>query len=458
MNENTTKIMAVVVVLVIVVAGVAAFLVMNNGKGSSVDIDAALEVYGNADNDYKIDTADRAIIQNILEKKEGYTLERYPLADANYDGEVTQKDIEQVDAILKGSKTTVFHLNHSTDLDKYPSGTYVAETKWPITKTVANGAANALIMYAITNIKDNIVGINYSKNSPPDKIIWPDFAKMPSLGTSANYISEDLLVTCLEANPGTTAVLTADNKNYLNGGKGLSEQELEERYGLDVIRIKHAAVDPKEYCAALLLLGFLFQTESKSQEVAQWTAGVFKEITEKTDKVKDKVRVACSSYYNYLSSKNSDYSDYAAQAGGIVTTWEQSSSAIYFDPSQEKYDARVYNDEYQGDVIIVYRTGSGFLEDSWYSDPDGWNKENMKENLSHFHNFKAYENKQVWHTSGDAPIVARVLYSAAIMYPELFSMEYADKVHQEFVDKFLGGLYDVSKLNFVLSQTEIEAM
>ena len=458
MNENTTKIMAVVVVLVLVVAGIAAFLIMNNDKGKSVEIDAALEVYGNADNDYKIDEADKTIINNIIQGKEGYTLEKYPLADANYDGSVTQADLEQVNAFLKGYKTKAFHLNHTTDLEKYPSGTYVAKTAWPITKTIANGAANALIMYAITDIKNNIVGINYSSSSPPDKIIWPDFAKMPSLGTSTNYISEDLLVSCLEANPGTTAVLTADNKNYLNGKEGLSEQELEDKYNLDVIRIQHAAVDPKEYCAALLLLGFLFQTESNAQEVADWTTSVFKEITEKTDKVKDKTRVACSSYYYYMSSKNSDYSDFAAQAGGIVTLWEQSSTAIYFEPDNPKYDAKVYNDEYQGDVIIVYRTGSGFLGDSWYSDPDGWDKDKMKDHLSHFYRFKAYEDKQVWHTSGDAPIVARVLYSAAIMYPELFSMEYADKIHQEFVDKFLDGLYDVSKLKFVLSQTEIEAM
>jgi hypothetical protein len=37
-------------------------------------------------------------------------------------------------------------------------------------------------------------------------------------------------------------------------------------------------------------------------------------------------------------------------------------------------------------------------------------------------------------------------------------MEDADKLHQEFVDKFLGGIYKVSDLKFVLSQAEIEGM
>ncbi len=458
MNENTTKITAVVVVLVLIVAGIAAFMIFNNGSGSKSNIDAALEVYGNADNDYKIDDADKTIINNIIQGKDGYTLEKYPLADANFDGKVTQADLEQVNAILKGYKTTVYHLNHSTDTAKYPDGTYVVGTAWPVKLTIANGAANALIMYGLTGIEDNIVGINYSSGSPPDKIIWPEFAAMKSLGTSTNYITESLLVECLEANPGTTCVLTADNKNYLNGSEGVSEAELEEKYNLDVIRLQHAAVDPDAYCSALLLIGFLFQKDTEAQKVAEWTTNVYKDITKKTDKITTKVRAAASSYYTYLSAKNSDYSDNIAQAGAIVTTWEQSSSAIYFDRSNSKFDPRVYEDEYQGDVIIVFRTGSGFLKDSWYDNPENWDVATMQKQLAYYKEFKAYENKQVWHTSGDMPIVARVIYSAAILYPEIFSMEDADKLHQEFVDKFLDGRYNVSELQFVLSQTEIESM
>ena len=458
MNQNTMKITAVVVVIVVAVAGIAAFLVMNNGSGSSVKIDAALEVYGNADGDYKIDNADKDVIQKIIDGKEGYTLAKYPLADTNYDGKVTTADIDALKLIIDGKNTTVYHLNHTTDTDKYPSGTYVVSTAWPITKTVANGAANALIMYALVDIKSNIVGINYSSSSPPDSVIWPDFAKMPSLGTSTMYISEDLLVECLEANPGTSAVLTADNKGYLDGSKGLSEQEIEEKYHLDVIRVEHAAADADSYCSALLLVGFLFQKDSEAVAVSEWTTKVYKDITDKTSKVTTKVKATASSYYTYLSALNSDYSDYIAYAGGEVPLWKGATSSIYFDRTSSKFDPRVYEDQYQGDVIIVYRTGSGFLKASWYDTPDKWDAATMNDHLEHFSEFKAYENKQVWHTSGDMPIVARVIYSAAILYPDLFSMEDADKLHQEFVDKFLGGLYNVSELNFVLSQTEIEEM
>lgn len=458
MNENTTKIVAVVVVLVIVVAGVAAFLILNNGKGPSVDIDAALEVYGNADANYKIDENDKTIINNIINNKDGYTLQKYPLADANFDGNVTKADLDVVDNILKGKSTTVYHINHTTDTNKYPSGTYVASAQWPVSKTVANGAANALIMYGIVGIEDNIVGINYSSSSPPDKIIWPEFAVMPSLGSSTMYIDEDPLVTCLENNPGVTMVLTADNKGYLDGTKGLSEQELEEKYGLDVVRVQHAAVDPDEYCSALLMIGFMFQKESAAQAVAEWTTKVYKDISTKTDKITNKVKVTATAYYTYLSAINSDYTDVVVQAGGVCPLWVGATASIYFDEKNKNYDKRVYEPEYQGDKIIAMRTGSGFLKASWYDEAQNWDTDTMKKQLAYFSKFKAYEDGEVWHISGDMPVVARVLYSAAILYPDLFSFEDADKLHQEFVDKFLDSRYDVSKLTFVLSQADIEYM
>jgi len=459
MNGSTKMLTAVVILIVVVAAGIAVFFVLNNNKESSADIDAALEVYGNADNDYKIDSADRKVIEKIIAKEDGYTLAKYPLADTNYDGTVNDKDLTALDKILKGEKTTVYHLNYNTDKTKYPDGSYVVSTSWPVQYCVGNGGGNPLIMYALVGLtSENVVGINYSSSSPPDKVIWPEFAAMKSLGTSTNYITEGLLQECLLANPGVSAVITGDNKIMLDGSQGLSEADLEDTYGLDVIRIRHSAVNPDEYAAGLLLLGFLFQKDTQAVEVAEWTTDVYKMIDEKVSKLDEKVRVTTSSYYYYLNATNSDYADFAAYGGGNVVTWEQAATTIYFEPENVKYDPRVYEDQYQGDVIIVYRTGSGFLKASWYDDPDTWDTENMKEHLSHFYRFKAYENKNVYHTSGDMPIVARVLYSAAIMYPDLISMDKADKLHQEFVDKFLDGKYTVKDLKFVLSQSEIEGM
>ena len=458
MNGNTIKILAVGIVIVVAAAGAGAFFLLNKDKKDSTDIDAALEVYGNADNNYKIDDSDIDVIQNIIDKKEGYTLEKYPLADAYKDGVVDDKDIDQVKKIIaggdEGKSFKVWYINHSTNTTAYPNGTYVADMTWPVQKCIANGAANALIIYEMVGIRDNISGINYSATSPPDPKVYSYYNAMPSLGTSTNYLTENLLTDCVAANPGTTAVITADNKGYLDGSSGVSEQYIEEELHLDVVRIKHAAVDPNEYSSAILMIGFMFQKETKAQEAAEWVTEVFKDITEKTSTVDKKVRVLASSYQTYVSARNSDYADVTIKAGGEYTLGTENVSSVYF--SGSKKDASLFTPEKQPDVIICIRTGSGFLKASWYDDSSKWDVNNMKTQLQNYSEFNCYGEKKVYTISGDMPIVARVLYAAVILYPDLFTMEKADELHQEFVDKFLNSSYKVSDLKFVLSQSEVE--
>ena len=470
MNGNTVKIIAVVAVIVVVASGVGVVLFMNQNKDSGYKIDAALEVYGNADGDYKIDSKDVDVIQNIIDGKEGYTLEAYPLANAyKADDVVDEKDIEQVKKIIAGgnddgSQMTVWHINHTTDT-KVANGEYVVETKWPVKKAIANGTANALMIYEMIGLKENIVGINYSSGSPPDPVIFPEYNKMPSLGTSTMYLTESKVKDCVKDNEGTTAVITADNKSYLTSA--CTEDYLENTLKIDVIRIEHAAVDPNDYASALLMLGFLFQKDTKAQEASEWTTIIFKELSDKLSSVDKKVRVAVSSGEKYLSARNSDYADVAVQAGGEYTIWTASSTSIYFRTyvgSKTTYDPdpKVYNPEYQADVIIGLRTGAvlGKASDgaSWYGSTDLWDKQKIKDYIADFSDFQCYKEKNIYIISGDCPIVARVLYSAAVLYPDLVSMDWANEMHQEYVDKYLGGLYTVKDCHFVISMTEVENM
>lgn len=466
MNANTTKIVAVVAIIVIVAAGVGGYFLLHKEKSNGPTINAALEVYGNANNDYKIDNSDVDIIKKVMNTEEGYTLEKYPLADANHDSKVDQSDVDLAEKIIAGgdvnNKIKVWVINHTTDTTTYPNGQYAAEVHWPVSKCVANGAANALIIYEMVGIRDNIVGINYSSSSPPDSIVYKHYNEMPSLGSSTMYLDETPLSKCVADNAGTTLVITADNKGYLDGTKGVSEAYIKDTMKLDVVRIEHAAVDPDKYSSALLTLGFLFQKNTKAQEAADWTTKVFKEVTDKVSSVSTKVRVAATSYYNYLSARNSDYADVVVQAGGEYVLSGASTSSVYFEDSgTHTKDPNILKKENQPDVIIALRT-SAFLGKaadgaSWYGSTDKWDTTTMNNQLKHFEVFDCYgEGKEkVYTVSGDCPIVARVLYSAALMYPDLVSMDYANEKHQEFVDKFLGGSYKVSECHFVLTQKDI---
>ena len=450
MNGNTTKIIAIGIVIVVAAAGVGIFMLMKNDKSGGEKVDAALEVFGNADKDYKIDGNDKDIIQNIIDNKDGYNLEKYPLADANHDGNVDTADIELVQKIINGESCTVYHMWYITNTDESRHDSKVVDTKWPIKKCIANGAANALLCYSMIGLDDKIVAINYSSTSPPDAVLYPKYHAMESLGTSTTYLTASKVTEAKTANPDITAVITADNKSYLSStASGRIDEAGLEEMGLDVIRVKHAAVDPKEFSSALLLLGFLFQKESQAYEAAAWIENVYKELDDKLDGV-TKLRVAATSGSDYLSSRNSDYADVTVQAGGEYTMPVRSSTSI-----KMAENAWMFEDQYQPDRIVMIRTGGS--SGTWYS-PGGLNLATFKTAMNdNFSEFKAFTNKQIYLTSGDDPVVARVLYSAAILYPDRVSMEYANEVHQEFVDKFLGGSYKVSELKFVYTFDEINA-
>jgi len=110
---ETKQIATILVVSAVIVAGIGAAWFALKDDGERVTIDAALEVYGNANNDDRIDMADIDLIREIIDGVKDF--KDYPLADANYDGDVDEMDFAQIDAILGASsqnQVRVHHINH----------------------------------------------------------------------------------------------------------------------------------------------------------------------------------------------------------------------------------------------------------------------------------------------------------------------------------------------------------
>ena len=118
---DKTKTIAVIAVIIIVIA--AAAVVIVNGSSTSkedVKIESSLRVFGNADGNYTIDNDDVAIIEDILklsETERAQKLVEYPLADANYDGKITEDDLTLVKKIVNDEPCTVYHYNTSNVQD-----------------------------------------------------------------------------------------------------------------------------------------------------------------------------------------------------------------------------------------------------------------------------------------------------------------------------------------------------
>ena len=115
-----TKIIAVAIVAILAVSGVAVAFMLTNENKSSIDIDVNLEIFGNANGDSKIDSADADIVRSYISALEGGDQTKISefddtfskrFADANRDGSIDSKDIDMINSIISGKNKDVWILD-----------------------------------------------------------------------------------------------------------------------------------------------------------------------------------------------------------------------------------------------------------------------------------------------------------------------------------------------------------
>ncbi|MDR3075224.1 MAG: hypothetical protein LBU30_04215 [Candidatus Methanoplasma sp.] len=113
------KVGAIIAVAILVAAGAAAYMVLKN-DGASGDIDVDLEVFGNADRDWKIDENDAEIVEEYIKAQSDGNDEKISelegkmslrFADANNDGVIDGRDAEQIRAIAGGTAEHLWFLD-----------------------------------------------------------------------------------------------------------------------------------------------------------------------------------------------------------------------------------------------------------------------------------------------------------------------------------------------------------
>ena len=418
------KVIAVIAVVVLVAAGAAGAFVLTKDKkdkGEAYTIAGALQVYGNADGDYKIDNSDVTIIEDVVGGKK--TLADYPYADTNYDGNVTQDDVDLAKKIINKESCTVKVVStHSVE-------NYVVGVNWPVTSAIATGSANMLLMYSYAHIEDNIHGICYSSSSPPNKALFPKFVSCTQIGASTTKIDLDKVATVQKEHKVTCMLLDRTASTLKAEEPKLVEE------GIDVVRLNAACVEAKDFQTQLLMIGFLFQKETECREIADWTQKVMDEIATKTSTISDDKKLSVLTANSgkpkaWISGGNSDYKDVMIHAGADYALSDAKlkeistyASGAYF----QEGDSWIYNLDV--DKFVAIRTGG------WYSGEvnivDMW--ENQYYLLGEM---KCYKEGNCYIIPGDAPIVLRVVYTAAMLYPDLFSTEWADGLNKEFMEKF----------------------
>lgn len=426
---DNKQMIAIIAVIVVIIAAVGAYIALsgnNNGNDGSDDgettgsydiSDVDLTIYGNANGDNTIDEKDIDIINGIIDGR--YQLSEYPLADANNDGSVNSSDVDKVEDIIAGNETDV------TFIDQYDETVTVS---YPLKDIVVIGSDMIQMMIPF-NGTDYVAGYVCSDS-------YPVVQKKLTDNTDAVRLCEGRQLTADGWQALTQLDSTLQSQNREIGAIIIMNDEALTDYvddveasGIPTIHIR--CTDPYLSLSGSILLGFLLgeETEKISQEYVADCRELLDMINEKTSSLSDSEKttfIAMNMIY-YVAENDSQYTYIGEAAGGVNI------SGIEGDSSSKLQDTEAIT-QYNGrlDVILNITT-----KDCVNVDPASlWENKNIDK----IQNSDAFENMVFVNAS--MPTTIRVIYCAAVLYPELFTVEQADAAFQEIVDKYMSYLND----------------
>lgn len=434
------KLIAVVVVIIIIVgaAAVAVYALNDDDdKKDSLDVDASVLIYGNANNDAYIDSDDIDFIQSIIDGKTTWNKSTNPYADANLDGSIDSKDIDLVNKIINDESATIYYHNYfgEDQAISYPlTNKKICVTYWQQAEEMAILGTWDQVVVASANVTDRN-GLLY------------DTSKVKTIGTvGSSRITEqgvetikDQGVDLIIATPSSTVKTTCDELMKDN---------------IDVVYLWYAA----SYCIpTIMTMGILMDQEERAQAYAEYCYNAEHDILQKLqDKnvslanvivpccfADEQARISSAGGIDVLSGDNS---------GGYYLISKISNAYRASDVDSWGYSYRsvewfVENDQ-RFDWIIDCESGAGFANvDGKFFTQEAYN-ERIETNVAYFAGTTAYKNGNIIGSTFDflsgfsgyamLPVICAQLYS------DVFSMDDALKNLQYWFDNFTVAHVDVT--------------
>lgn len=249
MEKN--KIISIAVVVVMVAAsmgGVAWFL--KNTPSSDVKLgNVTLPMFGNADENGTIDSADVEYIKGVI----AGTKTNNAMCDANQDGKVDNEDVALVEKIMKKQKCKIFYTNVDGK---------VASVNIPVKKTIVAYSNNVEVMKVLKKT-DTMIGVDDSVKVY--KNLMPEVQDLPSIGSRMTMNVEKIL----ELKPdivftGTTQWYTPDLEEKLAGTN------------TEVIRLP--TWEYNHISSTVLLMGYIMDAVGNAQKYVTWSNNILDQI------------------------------------------------------------------------------------------------------------------------------------------------------------------------------------
>jgi ABC-type Fe3+-hydroxamate transport system substrate-binding protein len=401
--------------------------------------------------DQEINADDVKVIEKIINKDDGYTLEKYPFADANWDGYVTNDDITIVNKIINKESTTVYHLNY------YNDGEVHVKTKVVTTKYPAEGLMvtynSCMFMLTILGLDDKVVGSTAVGSTYLDKYMYAKILEgadplTTSYDASYNTSLDISSVTAvMDKFPTAHTVFASGYSNY----DTYNENDVE-AVGCDVVRVCESNASRDESQASVLLMGFLCNKMDRAKEVVKlydkmWDAA--ESVSKKIAEDKKVGFAVCASSTKTAAGTSNQHNYKCVIAGGKSIVGKDSQTIgtwILEDQYNKKLDKIIY--------ICWSNGGNGYFFGNHEIKSDKLIKD-FTESYPTWTMTDAWKNKEVYFVYGDFPIAMNILARGYAMYPDEYEKVYKDSC-DELLSFISNGDFSGKGLKFVYSLSEME--
>ncbi|MGI6472724.1 MAG: ABC transporter substrate-binding protein [Candidatus Methanomethylophilaceae archaeon] len=272
------KYIVIAIVTILIVSGAAGVLLLNqkNNPGGYVP-NIELEVFGNANKDWKIDENDLTALEEIIAGERESTA----MADANNDGVIDELDLEQVKAIINRTAEFIWLIDGDGNTKKI---------KLDIERIGSEYYSNTELM-CILNVKDKVVAVDNAPYQLRDFYFregGTDIVNMENMNA-----------------PNYEAVAGLDLDILLTFSYAGTEAKQEALSNVDVIYLgmyRPNVLEPEksEYMQAILKAGYIFDRVERAENYINWLLEVRNDIASisKTIAEEDKVNVLMTNYSN----------------------------------------------------------------------------------------------------------------------------------------------------------------
>ena len=275
----------IVVILAVAACGTAVYIMNQNGndKPEYSLLDEALQVFGNANDDWKIDSKDIDYLDKIINGEE----EKTKYADANQDGKIDEKDKKQVQDLIDNKADKVWLVDGDG---------HVKEINRKISRVGCEYYSNTELML-ILGLKDKVYAVDYAPYQAKEFY----FGKNSNVKELGNMNSPDYEM-----------VGDMDLDILLTFSYSGAEDKQAKLPNVDVVYLgmyRPNVEEPtkSEYFQGILKAGYIFGVVDRAQDYMRWLLDIRDTIDSKTSKIaeEDKPSVLMTNYTSsYLQNGN----------------------------------------------------------------------------------------------------------------------------------------------------------